>query len=176
MKIHYGNKTDESHEGSIALVEVECYTCGKKYQKEEARAKKNSRHFCSSQCLTEWRSEYLSDKFEGRSLPTIEGVTRPEEVVEKMRGPNNPNWKEGDPHPRPDLYGEEWGGKRKAVLERDGECQVCGEDEGLLDVHHIVSVHKFDGPQQANSMDNLILLCRSCHMKVEHGELACPSI
>jgi 5-methylcytosine-specific restriction endonuclease McrA len=41
------------------------------------------------------------------------------------------------------------------------ECVVCASTRSL-DVHHR------DGNFQNNSPDNLIVLCRSCHLKVHH--------
>jgi hypothetical protein len=49
------------------------------------------------------------------------------------------------------------------VRERDGEvCQICGRDSsGKKGV-----VHHIDGVKSNNDLDNLILLCASCHMRV----------
>ena len=44
-------------------------------------------------------------------------------------------------------------------LKKD-ECEICGSTQNL-DIHHI------DGNYQNNELDNLICLCRSCHMKEE---------
>jgi len=52
---------------------------------------------------------------------------------------------------------------RNRVLRRDSHsCELCGSDE-TLEVHHK------DGDYPNNDMDNLITLCRSCHMNVHHG-------
>lgn len=56
------------------------------------------------------------------------------------------------------------------ILKKD-ECEICGEREKKLDIHHI------DGNWQNNNLDNLMCLCRSCHMKLEadnrkRGDLA----
>ena len=44
------------------------------------------------------------------------------------------------------------------ILGKQAVCEVCGSVSNI-DVHHI------DGDPHNNSVDNLQLLCRSCHMK-----------
>jgi 5-methylcytosine-specific restriction endonuclease McrA len=61
---------------------------------------------------------------------------------------------------------------REEVQERDEVCQRCGHDgsDQFLDVHHITPVRKFDDPDKAHQLSNLVLLCRSCHRAVEGDE------
>jgi predicted HNH restriction endonuclease len=65
---------------------------------------------------------------------------------------------------------------RRKVRSRDEVCQKCGSDgsDRLLDVHHIDPIRTFEKPEEANTMDNLILLCRSCHRAVEENQAKCP--
>lgn len=70
------------------------------------------------------------------------------------------------------LYLEKYriGIERAVILERDKyQCRSCGKKEGKLDIHHI------DGNGTAkkredknNSLDNLITLCRKCHIKADY--------
>jgi 5-methylcytosine-specific restriction endonuclease McrA len=67
---------------------------------------------------------------------------------------------------------------RRQVRRRDEVCQNCGEDgqDGRLEVHHIVPFRLFDqsnetGKRDAHALENLVLLCRPCHMEAEHGDL-----
>lgn len=67
-------------------------------------------------------------------------------------------------------YGPAWKEIKAAVRERDRVCRECGrtpEENGrALDVHHL-DPFRFSGD---NSMDNLVALCRSCHMRADdHG-------
>lgn len=50
----------------------------------------------------------------------------------------------------------------KLILKKD-HCEICGSTKNL-DMHHI------DGNWQNNNLDNLMCLCRSCHMKEERKE------
>ena len=67
-------------------------------------------------------------------------------------------------------YGRDWRKRKEEVRERDQVCRQCGktpEENGrALDVHH-VDPYRYTAN---NSLDNLIALCRSCHMRaVDRG-------
>jgi len=63
-----------------------------------------------------------------------------------------------------------FGGNTEEVYARDGgKCVVCGSEK-RLDIHH----KDGNGTNVAcenrnNSLDNLVLLCRSCHMKIHYS-------
>lgn len=107
---------------------------------------------------------------------SLTGLNRPMETREKMSrstaGESNPNWKGGHDQ----RYGSRWGPARAKIRERDEVCQHCAEDGSnrRLHVHHIVPVRKFRESDQfeledAHALDNLVLLCDRCHVRVEHG-------
>ncbi|HET7144437.1 MAG TPA: Zn-binding domain-containing protein, partial [Anaerolineales bacterium] len=74
-------------------------------------------------------------------------------------------------------YGPGWQKIRLAVRKRDQfKCQVCGAVESTRehDVHHKIPFRAFvrDGsadPEQANRLENLTTVCRTCHQKVEQN-------
>jgi len=81
------------------------------------------------------------------------------------KGKLNPAWSGGKSY---EMYTEEWTETLKeSIRQRDNyTCQICGihQDElnGIiqkLDVHHI------DYDKYNLNPDNLLILCRSCHMK-----------
>lgn len=107
-----------------------------------------------------------------RALHAFGIETRPSLSVQ---GEDNPWYKDGKSHRE---YGDSWDEIRKNIRERDGYmCQQCGisQREHLqlfdirFDVHHITPLSEFNSIDEANSSDNLITLCRSCHRKVEAG-------
>ena len=56
---------------------------------------------------------------------------------------------------------------RKAVILRDKcKCQMCGKENTILEVHHIIP-RRDNG---ANTLSNLITLCSNCHSKVSQDE------
>jgi DNA-binding CsgD family transcriptional regulator len=71
-------------------------------------------------------------------------------------------------------YGSGWNkNKRRAVRERDGNaCRNCGMSQEQhrrqynrrLDVHHITKAREFDDADKRNAMNNLVALCRECHL------------
>jgi len=85
----------------------------------------------------------------------------------KVRGENHWKWRGGISDKG---YGEDWTNKlRDSIRARDNYlCQECGltQDnlEYLLDVHHI------DEDKKNNIPENLITLCRSCHVHI-HSDL-----
>lgn len=67
-------------------------------------------------------------------------------------------------------YGAGWKRIKAEVRARDEVCRECGkapaENGRALDVHH-VAPFRFTAD---NSLDNLVALCRSCHMRADdHG-------
>jgi DEAD/DEAH box helicase domain-containing protein len=75
-------------------------------------------------------------------------------------------------------YGPNWDEQRQRVRERDGyRCTKCGRPEPAgrqHDVHHLVPFRVFgyvpglnDNYHQANRLDNLALVCRTCHQRLE---------
>jgi DEAD/DEAH box helicase domain-containing protein len=70
----------------------------------------------------------------------------------------------------PNDYGPDWKDIRERVRTRDKyTCQVCGavESSRQHEVHHKVPFRAFTIKEEANRLDNLTTLCRSCHKQVE---------
>ena len=158
----YGETRDESVRERIAET-VE----GRDFS-EETRKRMSKSHVGNE--VPESVRERISRALEGREKSA---ETRAK-MSESRLGESNPNWQGGHTH----HYGPGWNPARKAVNRRDEVCQNCGadDDEARLEVHHIIRVQEFiDAPgasrSEAHDMDNLILLCRDCHMNVHHGEL-----
>ena len=124
-----------------------CSHCGSTIEKKPHLAKQHDHHFCHDNCRGQWMSEH-------------------------QRRDANPNSKGGVTHE----FGENWTKQRERVLQRGEVCQNCGSDGSgtHLDVHHIVPRSEFDVVEHANSALSLVVLCRSCHKKAEHGTISCP--
>lgn len=77
-------------------------------------------------------------------------------------GSLSPSWKGGER-----IYGPRWGKRLKKIIkERDNyicQSKKCDKIPKRLDVHHK------DFNKQNNNEDNLITLCRSCHLKIHKG-------
>lgn len=81
-------------------------------------------------------------------------------------------------------YGEGWIASRREALKRDEhECVNCGitspqhkEETGQdLHVHHIEPVRTFEMKEDAHELDNLMTLCRDCHLDLEHSDETDPT-
>ena len=69
-------------------------------------------------------------------------------------------------------YGTEWNRIREKVRARDAyRCQVCGamEISRQHDVHHKIPFRAFTSAEEANRLENLITVCKTCHRKVEQN-------
>jgi len=120
----------------------------------------------------------ISDDVRKRIADSLEETTRPPETRRKMSestaGEDNPNWR-GGYSPR---YGSGWSIARERVRERDGVCQHCGHDGSnrRLEVHHVIPVRVFRQSsdltvEDAHDEDNLVLLCKPCHGRADHGKI-----
>lgn len=153
--VPHNNKPQEKEK-----IEVTCESCGTKkyvypYRVEE---NDNNRFFCDNQCQGDWWSENLT-------------------------GESHPLYKDGGDWAN--KFGARWHKYRDKCLNRDNYCCViCGitqsdhiekHDFGL-DVHHIEPREKFYNDEErtideANTMENLVTLCRRHHVKVENGKI-----
>lgn len=68
-------------------------------------------------------------------------------------------------------YGSNWPSQAKKARERDDHtCQDCGlrQFNPRLDVHHLIPRREFANDHAAaNQLDNLVSLCKACHIKRE---------
>lgn len=81
----------------------------------------------------------------------------------KRTGSNSPHWLGGISRKN---YGQDWTKTlRRSIRERDNYCcRICGKLQGdkNFDVHHI------DYDKMNCNPNNLITLCRNCHIKTNH--------
>ena len=128
---------------------VECAWCGKKIYRKLVHLKRSKHFFCNTDCFKKFKK--------GKIPPNIEQARKNSPI---KKGSENINWKGGIPKP----YSKEWTGelKRKVFARDENKCQDCGKigkKRSDLICHHI------DFNKKNCLLSNLILLCRSCHMK-----------
>lgn len=71
-----------------------------------------------------------------------------------------------------DSYPDNWDSIRHEVYERDNyQCCNCGRSELELHAHHIVPLSKGG----TNNKDNLITVCRGCHMAIHNHRPVAPT-
>lgn len=84
---------------------------------------------------------------------------------ERITGENNPNWKGGVSYGNEKIrHSLEYVAWRNEVYKKDGwTCRICGSKKKIV-AHHLKLFSEF--PELRFSVDNGIVLCRSCHLKV----------
>lgn len=143
-----GGENNPSWSGGA--VSIECEYCGDEYDVTPAKAR--SSRFCSPECLGAHHRKVRS-------------------------GSDSPTWRGGyEPY-----YGPNWREKRRQVLIRDqARCQDCGKTDqqslqqhgASLEIHHQTPFREFRNDdevnyQAANRLENLITLCKTCHLSRE---------
>jgi 5-methylcytosine-specific restriction endonuclease McrA len=145
----------------------------------ESELPPHARKLCSKQCKDE--SQRRPGSYECLACAKTVSTNRSDALTRKycshecyrlhynsmfFIGSQNGNWRGG----RALSYGARWKRIKEQIRARDRFCQSCGkspEQNGrALDVHH-VHPFRFSGD---NSPENLVTLCRSCHMRADdHG-------
>lgn len=107
-------------------------------------------HFCNKDCESEWKSQnWVKD--------------------------GHPNWVDREVIT---MYGQGWLEAREKAILNDGEvCTECGmsreeqyEKYGRdFDVHHLKPVHEFENIEDAHFLENLVTVCKGCHMRIERS-------
>lgn len=126
------------------------------------------------------RGNSIPDRVRVKISEALTGRKKSEETRRRMSrstaGEKNPDWKGGEY--TKEWYGPEWTVVRDRIRDRDEVCQHCGEDGSRrpLDVHHIVPIRYFRAAHgvrigTAHHETNLVLLCRSCHARADHGAI-----
>ncbi len=161
-----------------------CHICKKYFYVARWEDK---RKYCSSSCQTEGKKlmklsdkhkfniskslkgRILSDKHKNNLSKAISGKIVSMETREKIRkanlGEKNYNWKGGISNSG---YSDDWGNiLREEIRKRDNFiCQECGIHQDELDGwNKKLDVHHIDYNKHNCNKDNLITLCRSCHLK-----------
>lgn len=124
------------------------------------------------------RGRTLSSETRAKISEALTGTTRPESTRRKMSrssaGESNSNWRGGYSR----RYGAEWATARRRALDRDDVCRHCAHDgsEYRLEVHHVIPVREFLDSDDASltdahDLENLVVLCKQCHPKADHGQL-----
>lgn len=181
---------------------VPCTQCGKILYREPRLIRQNAHHFCNRACRGAWNSTRIGPsnptwtsqqvacthcgKMLFRKPCHIRSQTRffcdrtchAQWMAQHQVGENSPTWK-GGYH---SYYGLNWGQQSHAARKRDNyRCQGCGkrQKKRAFDVHHIKPFRLFgyipgenDRYLEANQLENLITLCKSCHKLVEAGKLS----
>ena len=147
---------------------VPCPECGQPKSRKAQTCRKCSVPYARSD---EWR-ENMSRRMKGKKKGYPSASTRPE-VAAKIQAWWTPERREAkrqevlQRNPKARYHGLSCKGARR-LREALGRCEECGHDgsESRLDIHHR------NGDKHDQTLENLIVLCHRCHMRVhaEQGE------
>jgi 5-methylcytosine-specific restriction protein A len=138
-----GSNTGRENHMWVPALAFTCRHCGSVFYRKPFEVRRSNPTYCSAACRSDYRRLHQS-------------------------GSNSPFWNGG-----PRTYrGRAWREIRALVIERQGGCcAACGRLIGKsLPVHHIRPFRDFASATEANSLNNLIGLCQSCHMKQEYAQ------
>jgi len=130
------------------LLIADCKICGNKFGVLPSRIKNGRGKFCSNRCkYVDNQKRWIGNKDWKKTINTQfknghEGLLK-EHSLKYWRN----------------IY-IKW---RKTILERDNnKCQICGISANII--HHIKDRKNY--PELLMANDNVITLCRSCHIKI----------
>lgn len=101
------------------------------------------------------------------------GRKHTEETKDKMRlsqlREKGHNWRGGK---TPERFKNRWKQQKRKALKRDNFTCICGKTKKEngnreLDVHHKIPFRCFKDLEEGHKLDNLITLCRQCHLQEE---------
>lgn len=158
-------------------VKKSCEFCGEPFYVKRSDA--HLRRTCSRRCSASLRA--LEKRSPRQGQPKTEDERQ--RISEGLR-----RYYAGDPEKHWNYQGGEfsqkrgpsWAECRRLARERDSyACRICGVTEEELGkqlaVHHIIPFRRFQSHTEANRLENLICVCQSCHMKLEHGVIVPPA-
>lgn len=112
-----------------------------------------------------WLGKHITENMKKAISRAFTGKKHSKETIKKMRGRKPWNYIDGRSKlAGPARYGDDWEAIRYLVYLRDKfTCQGCGIKGISMDIHHKIPFLI----SRDNSLNNLITLCRACHMRAE---------
>jgi len=167
-------------ENKVDYFEVICENCRESFEVTESRYNSSDMYFCEKSCRDKY---YKSRKgMECQNCGTKKMVESWE--IEQGRKYCDRNCYIEDIQPADDNFNHEYYGpsfekvREKVRIRDNSKCQICGKAKNVIgrypSAHHITPVACFINndnfvKDDANYVENLILLCEHHHTKVEKG-------
>lgn len=120
------------------------------------------------------RGSSLPESTRNRISASLAGQSKSLETRRKMAAARDCKWHRD--RRKKVKYGVGWTEAREQALDQQTCCQHCGQhgSDQTLAVHHLVPIRHFIDhdtlqARDAHFQENLVVLCRPCHVKAEHG-------
>jgi len=140
-----------------------CEFCCKKFEAERV-----SRRFCSVSCSSKWHYKEGFNLGFQKGHGTFEGSEQGWFTTMRVSGEKNVNYKDGSRCG--EGYPKEFKIMRKELLKNEYMCQICKVWIFNQTSSRHLCVHHKDRDIYNNKLNNLVVLCNSCHQKL-HREL-----
>lgn len=154
-----------------ARIEVICKECGNKFLKRPSdisKCKKSTVGFCNQECFKKYCLHSFGKTNEicqecGKQFISLKNKKRKfccyackQKAFHKFKGSGeeNQNYRKGSRYYR-----------KRAFAHFPHFCHICKRADCKLYVHHIDESH------QNNLIENLRILCQSCHVRIHTGDL-----
>jgi len=151
---------------NITMKIVNCIQCGQETVQKTSRPKR----FCSRKCeqadfyfkhpekaQAYWKKYYNSKPQWHVQRARAYEEKRGYEWVRAVNSKATRNYKEKTRH----------GGHKEYLMQKFGGCEECKTTKALQ-IHHIDRVSFHNSTEPNNDLDNLRLLCQTCHLKLHH--------
>ena len=123
-----------------------CDWCDIEFKRSPSNFHLNNKHFfCSHPCSAKWWAEF--------------GLHRE----------NHPRWNGGRYPEILQAYSDGWKNIRIKILKKiKNICQNCFKFSKRIEIHHIKPLRNCSSIKEANSIENLVALCPTCHHKIDN--------
>lgn len=139
-----------------------CLICEREFMVKRSRIKKGGGKYCSRECHNRSMDGQIPWN-KGKKF--VHSGSFKKGYISKLKGKNHHNWQGGKSFEK---YGIDWTKTLKqSIRERDKYvCQECHK----LQSNQVFCVHHIDYNKKNCNPDNLITLCRSCHIKLHNAK------
>jgi len=152
---------------NVLMETIQCVQCGEDAIQKTAKPRK----FCSGKCAQKYFR--LLDPERHRAYWKKYYDSKPEWHINRTREyeAERPEWQRATNLRATRRYKEKTrhGNHKQFLIDKYGGCENCGTKD-VLQIHHIDRVSFHNSPEPNNSLDNLRLLCQTCHLKLHHKE------
>lgn len=139
------------------MIERNCGECGKTFNVYPSQIKRGGGKFCSISCATTYRNKTNNPAWRpevrrkiSENHADVSGENNP---MYGRRGKDAPAYIDG----RNSIKGDTW--RKVALTYKPPICEICGDKPTGRSLH----VHHIDKDRTNNDLDNLQVVCVSCH-------------
>jgi len=153
---------------NVFMKTIQCAQCGQ----DAIQKTEKPRKFCSKNCSQKYHR--LLDPERHRAYWKRYYDSKPEWHIARTRSyeeRRGEDWVRSTNLKATRKYKEKtrYGNNRQYLIKKHGGCEECKTKDNLQ-IHHIDRVSYHNSPEPNNNLENLRLLCQTCHLKLHHRE------